>query len=143
MTRTSPETISQIRSSSVEELYARIGNAISQAIDGAWAEAWYAFEQEEEDASTSYGRYIRARPFEKAQNIELDLETGVYVSEAFETLRKRLRTEGEAPWTRAVFTLYPTGRFDLAFDYGPLEGYPWQRARALVEERRQTGSGAT
>ena len=138
MTQVDPDRLSQIRSSSIEELYAVIGNGISGAIAEEWVEAWYAFEQEEADANFTYGQYVDVRPFDDAYDIEMDLETAAYVSEAFEALRADVAERGEEPWTRAVFTLYPEGRFNIEYDYGPLEGAGWRRVEALIEAKRES-----
>ncbi len=115
------------------ELYKEIGTYIFNAIDEDWVEAWIVAEIEFEDAGTTYGRYARELPFDKPG----DFKCGYPVYMMFNKLRLRMQEIHEEPWTRAVYTLKPTGKFHLDVEYGPLEGHDWERDRLLTQKKKE------
>ncbi|MGH7559692.1 MAG: immunity protein YezG family protein [Gemmatimonadales bacterium] len=116
----------------VEQIYHTLGNYVVRAIPDDWAVAWVIAEIEDEHSGITFGRYKKTlEPNQRLYNFHTDRT--VYA--AFDQMRGLLRTEGKDPWTRAIFTLLPSGRFRIELEYGPLEGTQVERMLA-VEARK-------
>lgn len=94
---------------SVDEIYLNIGQGILDTISGRWVEA-----------------YIFAEVFDGASNLkgEYNLDGSIKYFEVnddafddFEDLHEITTEGGENKWNRAKFTLYPTGKFNIDFEW--------------------------
>lgn len=116
----------------VEAAYQALADYVAAAIDDDWTVAWLVAEIESDEGGYTFGRY---RKTPEANGPVRSFKTDASVFEVFDRLRTLLRNEDEDAWTRAVFTIRNTGRFNLELDYEPLRGSQLDRARALIARK--------
>ncbi|MGI9280230.1 MAG: immunity protein YezG family protein [Endozoicomonas sp.] len=93
----------------VDEVYASIGQQIAGAISEYWSEAWLTVEFFE-DAADFKGEYSS-----KSELKYYEVPDDIF--DDFERLYE-ITTEGESNrWNKAKFTLYPTGKFNIDFEW--------------------------
>lgn len=93
----------------VDEVYLSIGQQIADAISDDWSEAWLYVEFFE-DAGDFKGEYIStsARKY---------FEVPDDVFDEFERLHEITTEEQSNRWNKAKFTLYPSGKFNINFEW--------------------------
>ncbi|WP_062270713.1 immunity protein YezG family protein [Endozoicomonas arenosclerae] len=95
----------------IDEIYSNIATRIVDAISEDWAEAFIEFEYFG-DSGEYKGRYITSSS-EETKNFKVGYKT----YKEFKKLHD-ITTEGESDrWNRAKFTLYPTGKFNIDFEW--------------------------
>jgi hypothetical protein len=104
----SPET------STVEELYEKVGNIIVGSLNAPWDQANLYVEIENDDHAEIYAEFI---PSGKQVGQSLHLKQAYELYVIFEELRKRIHKPGFAHWHKALFSITPDGNFDLRFSY--------------------------
>jgi hypothetical protein len=96
----------------IDEIYLRIAQNISDAIDQSWSVAIVQFEYEE-DA----GEFDCVYKIDESSDIEHDFEVNFETYKSFKELHA-IMTQGDSnKWNRAKFTLYPTGKFNIDFEW--------------------------
>ncbi len=97
-------------SKTVDEIYEDIAQRIVDAIDEEWTEATIDFEYLG-DSGEYKGRYITGASDEK------DFKVGFKTYKDLKSLHA-ITTEGVSNhWNRAKFTLFPTGNFNIDFEW--------------------------
>lgn len=95
----------------IDEIYLKIAQDIYDAIEGEWSLARLTFEYDE-----GAGEFESVYKKDVESNEELSFDVGYDTFNAFHELY-RITTEGqESKWTKAIFTLYPTGEFGIDFE---------------------------
>jgi hypothetical protein len=97
---------------SIDEIYLKIAHNISDAIKTQWCVANVTFEVEE-DAGDFECAYIE----DLDSGVEHDFDVSYETYKAFKNLHEITTAGGENKWNRAKFTLYPTGKFSIDFDW--------------------------
>ncbi|WP_161787483.1 immunity protein YezG family protein [Endozoicomonas numazuensis] len=93
----------------IDDVYAGIGQQIADAISDDWSEAWL-FVEFFEDAANFKGEY-------NSNSERKFFKVGYKAYKSFKKLYE-ITTEGESNrWNRAKFTLYPTGKFNINFEW--------------------------
>jgi hypothetical protein len=96
----------------IDQIYLNIGQGIANVISDDWREA-YIFVEMFEDAANLKGEYFSDRD---KKYFEVD-------DEAFDDFEEihAIMTQGDSnKWNRAKFTLYPTGKFNIDFEWDQL-----------------------
>ena len=123
--------------SNAEDIYRELGQYVFDNAGDGWKLAWIAAEIEHDDAGRTYARFKKT--LGPTQDIDtLDTDSTVY--DLFNRLREVIKHPDHSPFTSAVFTIDWEGAFDIDLGYEKLEGYSWQRSKALSKEKgAQTG----
>lgn len=95
----------------IEEFYRRIAESMVGEIPEDWLSAKY--EATFYPGSSMYEAEYVGKKEGKARNLS-PAEDG---EEAFHELRKLFKAAGKPLWGRAVFTIFPSGKFDMKFGY--------------------------
>jgi hypothetical protein len=96
----------------IDDIYLKIARNISDAIENQWSVAIVTFELEE-DAGEFECIYIK----DLNLGIEHDFDVSYETYKAFDNLHKITTEGGGNKWNRAKFTLYPTGKFSIDFEW--------------------------
>lgn len=97
---------------SIDDIYLEIAQDISDSIEDEWGIAVVTFEIEE-DAGEFDCIYKPQIDSER----EYDFDIGYSTYKAFERLHKITTQGGVNKWNRAKFTLFPTGKFSIDFEW--------------------------
>jgi len=104
----------------VEDAYKRIANGLTSAIDSRWEKISLTTRVLSKNCSQLTTMLFIGS---EVRSIELGIQRVFQVSDAVIYLRDDLiRTTGQRIWGFA-FTLYPTGKFNIEYDYNKPEGY--------------------
>lgn len=95
----------------IEQFYQRIADAMVGEIPEEWISATY-MATFFPGSSMYEAEYVGKRDG-KARSLSPE-DDG---DRAFRELRKLFKEAGKHPWGRAVFTILPSGKFDMKFDY--------------------------
>lgn len=107
--------------SSVEEAYQAIGTALLECVQADWRAVFLNTKILRKNCSAMSTEMV----FESdtRRNVELSFTSVFKVNDACIFLRDDLlRTTGQRVWG-LTFTLYPTGKFNIEYDYNKPEGY--------------------
>lgn len=96
---------------SIDILYQTIAQNIVNAIEDEWTEAVIDF-QFFGDAGKYNGRYLTLE-----SRTEQDFSVGYHNYKAFKQIHQIMAEDGDHQWNRAKFTLYPTGKFSVNFEW--------------------------
>lgn len=96
------------------EHFQTIAQIISSSINDDWERGWVEGEVGEDTSSLQF--WFLKPDGEKGQNRPSTLQS-VQVSDALIALRSQMAQDGNKPWSRAVFTLTPDGKFNLEVSY--------------------------
>lgn len=95
----------------VDEIYKSIAQGIADNLSDSWERAWI-HTHVVEDAAGVDGEYTR--PGEKDVHY---FEVDDQALDDFEELHEITTEGGSNPWNRAKFTLEPSGRFSIDFEW--------------------------
>ena len=95
----------------IDVLYQTIAQNIVNSIEGEWTEAVINF-QFFGDAGKYNGRYLTLE-----SRTEQDFTVGYNNYKAFKQIHQIMTEDGSNKWNRAKFTLYPTGKFSIDFEW--------------------------
>ena len=95
----------------VETIYANIANGINANINASWEQAWIKATVFD-DACGVDGEYISSETGDVSYFIVED-----QAFDDFEELHSLMTENGKPAWNRAKFTLYPTGKFSIDFEW--------------------------
>ena len=96
---------------SIDEIYQKIAHSIIDAIETQWSVAIITCELAE-DA----GAFKCIYKEDNDSAVDHDFDVTYETFKAFEKLHE-ITTSGENDWNRARFTLYPTGKFSIDFEW--------------------------
>lgn len=95
----------------VDDIYLEIANSIIDAIETQWSVAIITCELAE-DA----GEFNCIYKEDNDSAVDHDFDVSYETFKVFEKLHE-ITTSGENDWNRAKFTLYPTGKFSIDFEW--------------------------
>ena len=98
-------------SRTIDEIYQKIAQDIVNAIDNEWKTAVMSVELLK-DAANYKCRYLNS-----LNDKEEAFDPDPFSLDDFEELHEIMNAEGQHDWNRAVFTLYPDGKFNIDFKY--------------------------
>lgn len=96
---------------SLESLYQQIGETIASVIGEEWSSAWVSIEIAEGVTSFEGGYLSSKEKQKKSFRVNRDLAT------LLRDLHTSTREAGQAEWNKAVFELFPDGKFRLSYEY--------------------------
>jgi len=96
----------------IDEIYLQIAQAIVDEIEGDWFVAII-----NATITNNHGGF--ETEYKKHENDDTYnyFEISFQTFEAFEKLHKITTEDGGSDWNRAKFTLYPTGKFNVEFEW--------------------------
>lgn len=104
----------------VEEAYSAIGGALLSSVTGGWDALLFTAVILDKDCSSMRTSQLVNT---ELKSIGLGFKNGFVANDAALYLRDDfLRTTGDRIWG-LTFTLYPTGKFKIEYDYNKPEGY--------------------
>ncbi len=95
----------------VDDIYLEIAHSIIDAIETQWSVAIITCELAEDAGAF---KCIYKEDIDSA--VDHDFDVSYETFKAFEKLHE-ITTSGENDWNRAKFTLYPTGKFSIDFEW--------------------------
>ncbi|MDJ0754741.1 MAG: DUF600 family protein [Ardenticatenaceae bacterium] len=120
--------------SPLEKLYQKIGQQIVNDVGDDWAMAWVCVEISDDSFSERFGHYKKTvKPTTESYSFSPSPE----IVDLFYDLQRHLHQDGQNPWTRAIFTLTSSGKFDLKLSYEPLEGFLALRVDEINKQQAQ------
>ncbi len=96
---------------SIDDLYKAIAQRIVDSIEDDWRKATIDF-QYLNDAGKYTGRY-----FSKSETNEKDFKVGYKSYKDFKKIHEITTENSSNLWNRAKFTLYPSGEFNIDFEW--------------------------
>lgn len=98
----------------MEQYYHAIAVALNNTVPEAYVEAKIRAEVTADTADVGV-YYVTGSGQEK--NVGLATSDAITVTDSFIDLRHEMTQSGQPPWSRAVFTLTPDGKFKLDVSY--------------------------
>lgn len=96
----------------IDEIYLQIAQAIVDEIKEEWVVATI-----NATILNNYGGFKCVYKKDENADIDYDFDISFKTFEAFEKLHKITTEDGGSDWNRAKFTLYPTGKFNVEFEW--------------------------
>tara|TARA_Y100001973_G_C5194020_1_gene332951 strand:+ start:297 stop:632 length:336 start_codon:yes stop_codon:yes gene_type:complete len=96
----------------IDDIYLKISQHIVDTIDANWAVA--IIKSEVHQGAAHFNCVYKE---DENSDLDYDFDSSFELFEAFERLHKITTEGGENDWNRAKFTLHPTGKFDIEFQW--------------------------
>lgn len=96
----------------VDEIYLKIANNIVDTIKSQWCVAIMTCEY---DDGAAHFKCVYKE--DNDSDVDYDFDVSYETFKAIERLHKITTEGGENAWNRVIFTLYPTGKFDVNFEW--------------------------
>ena len=96
----------------IDEIQLQIAQAIVDEIKEEWAVATI-----NATILNNYGGFKCVYKKDENADVDYDFDIIFKTFEAFEKLHKITTEDGGSDWNRAKFTLYPTGKFNVEFEW--------------------------
>ena len=96
----------------IDEIYLQIAQAIVDEIKEEWAVATINAK-----ILNNYGGFKCVYKKDENADVDYDFDISFKTFEAFEKLHKITTEDGGSDWNRAKLTLYPTGKFNVEFEW--------------------------
>ncbi|MBF89689.1 MAG: hypothetical protein CMG75_08565 [Candidatus Marinimicrobia bacterium] len=96
----------------IDDIYLKISQHIVDTIDAKWAVAIINSE-----IHVGAGHFNCVYKEDVSADVDYDFDSSFELFEAFENLHKITTEGGENNWNRAKFTLHPTGKFNVEFEW--------------------------